>query len=162
MFALKRNKNLTKSLYMKNKDTMKYLTTYTCENDRKETRQFTSHIFANDAIELEQFIQLRGLGETVDNIIQNTREHFLLVAKSERPSVMFTNKNIPSFAVLHGVVWLCNLNKKIDALSDVGILHDLIHYYHLGLYGGTQFLSEDEIVAKLEALEISTPGYLPT
>lgn len=138
----------------------KYNTSYIVKNSRNEDVKFSSHVFAKNYNDAMNKIKLRCLGEEIESIRENNVDSFLNEIEKDRPSYLFKINSNP-FTILHGVCWLCNISKNYKSLDDVGILHDLIHYFEFGIYGGTQFINEEDIINKLIELEQSTPGYLP-
>lgn len=160
MELLKHNLESTGCIIDESRYISKYNTTYKVKNSRNEDVKFSSYVFAKNYNDAINKITLRCLGEEIESIRENSVDIFLNTIEKDRPSHLFKINSNP-FTILHGVCWLCNISKNYESLSDIGILHDLIHYYEFGLNGGTQFLNQQEIINKLIELEQSTPGYLP-
>ena len=137
----------------------KFFTSYYLTHDNGEKYKFGSHIFAIDQEEAEHFAYLRGLGEVIDgwsgdvNIVDGKFVHDILTV-----SDMF-NRNFEPARVLHGMVWLANINKDIGQLGDLGLLHELTHFYS----GTTQpyHKSKEELYRLIKDYEERTCGYLP-
>lgn len=98
-------------------------------------QKYGSHIFAENWDEAEKFALVRGIGEAVDGILEDT--------------------DVPVGNLMHRACfagWLSQKNMNVDLLSDQGLLHEIIHL-ETGVDGDD--VTREQLIEKLEQLEKS-------
>lgn len=145
-----------------------FWTNYYSDRDRPhgpiihgENNNYGSFVCASSIFEAETLCIRRNLGERLSHYGGQTIHR----PRGNIPPSMMLDA-APPMECVHAAVFLCyialqsGVSKVHEILGDDGVLHALVHYYHLKtiMPGWT---TKEYMIEKLRQLEAKVPGYLP-